>query len=620
MKKFYVSAIKMVLYLLVIFASMRIVFIVNYWQLITFDKVPITELLKIIWKALPLDISTACYFMAIPTLVLYASYVFKKMTPIRILRYYFYLIIAAYILIVVGEIGIYDEWRTKLSYKALAYLKNPSEVINTASTGATVYLVATWACFTALFSWWYVRWIEPKEDAELSNSSILAYAVSLAAAVGLIFIGLRGGVNEIPISTSSGYFSKYKIVNIINVNPAYNLAENTLNSKKMDNFAHFNYMDAETAKRRTDAVNSVECDSTFSILKTRNPNVVVVLLESWSADLIESLGGEPDITPNFHELEKEGLLFTNFYASANRSQQAIASIFGGLPGLPVTTITNHQDKYYAIPSLPKILDTLGYHTSFYFGGELNYGNILSYLRYNEFGLIVEGKDIVGSFPRGKLGIQDTGLLPWYAKQLQAHPQPFFSTVFTLSSHSPYDYPKIFDELEWPQMHKEFVNSGHYTDIALKLFMEEARRQPWYDNTLFIFLADHSNPSHKNHPLESFEFHKIPMLILGEPLNDSLKGTTYDAICGNTDFPSTLLAQLGVGHENFYWSKDVFNYCYKPSAFFELNEGLGWKTPEGEYVISGNDVIVNTLPAAVGDSISLDGKAYMQHHFNLFNSY
>ena len=112
-----------------------------------------------------------------------------------------------------------------------------------------------------------------------------------------------------------------------------------------------------------------------------------------------------------------------------------------------------------------------------------------------------------------------------------------------------------------------------------------------------------------------------MLIYGEPLQDSLKGTTFDKICGNTDLPAMILAQLGLSHNEFIWSKDVFNLCYRPFAFFELNNGLGWKTPEGEFVYSNaGGFIKNTLPENISDSVTLDGKAYMQYHFDLFNSY
>ena len=622
MKRYVIYLVKVLIFLLILFASMRIVFIFNYWHLVKIDMVPFVEILKGFFKALPLDIATACFILPIPAIVMFVCTCFNKNINYRWMRWYFYIIIALYILTVMGEIGIYDEWRTKLSAKALAYLREPSEVFNSASTKQTVLLISLWACFTLLFSWLYVKWIEPSKEEYVSRKdNIHVFITVFVVSFGLMFLGMRGGFGEIPISSSSGYFSNYKIVNVMTVNPAYNLLEDVGNSMKLNN-VHFNYMDPKEAEQITEATHEVECDSTVMVLNTERPNVLIVLLESWSGDLIESLGGDPSITPNFHELEKDGLLFTNFYASANRSQQAIASIIGGLPGLPVTTITDHKDKYYAIPSIVKALDSAGYYSSFYFGGELNYGNILSYLRDNEFDRIVEGNDVDASFSKGKLGIQDTDMLPWAAKDISSQPEPFFTTIFTLSTHSPYDYPKgMFSELEWPQVEKVFVNSAKYTDVALKMFMEEAKKQPWYSNTIFLFMADHSHPSYKNYQLESFEYHKIPLLMYGDPLQDSLRGTTFDKICGNTDVPATILAQLGLHHDQFFWSKDVFNTCYRPFAFFELNGGLGWKTDEGEMVISNESHISrNTFPEELSDSLVRQGKAYMQYHFDLFNSY
>jgi phosphoglycerol transferase MdoB-like AlkP superfamily enzyme len=615
----------MMVFLLVLFASMRFVFVMKYWSLVAVDEIPFGEIMKGFWSALPLDIATASFMLALPAIYMFVSYAIDKETLFAPLRWYFYLMVAVYNLAAFGDIGIYGEWRTKLSYRALLYLQNPSEVINTAETEHTLLLIVLWSVFTVLFCWLYTKLVEPdfteSEEKEDYKPNVYVLSGSFVLVLGMLFLGMRGGLNEIPITSSKVYYSSHKFANEMCVNPAYYLVENILNSKKVETRAHFNYMDMENAKRRTESLHAFACDSTVNILKIERPNIVVILLESWSADLIESLGGEPGITPNFRELEKDGLLFTNIYASANRSQHAMSSLFGGLPGMPVTTITNHPDKYYAVPSLVKKMDSIGYHTSFYFGGELNYGNILSYLRYNEFDEIVEGKDINEGFFKGKLGYHDTDVMPWYVEQLSRYEQPFFSTLFTQSSHSPYDYPKIFEEIEWPAIEKQYVNSGYYTDIAIGMFMEKAKQQEWYDSTLFVFVADHSHATYKNHRMESFDHHKIPMLIYGEPLQDSLRGMTFDKICGNTDLPATILAQLGMKHDEFIWSKDVFGKCYKPFAFFELNNGLGWKTPEGEFVYSNTGVYIkNTLPEAVRDSVVKDGKAYMQYHFDLFNSY
>lgn len=614
----------MMAFLLVLFATMRTIFLMKYWTLVELGDIPFKEILKGFWSALPLDIATACFMLALPVIYMFVSLSVDKDTLFAPLRWYFYLMVATYNLAAFGDMGIYGEWRTKLSYRALLYLENPAEVINTAETEQTLLLIVLWSFFTVLFCWLYTKIVEPKhlavnKEAPIPHRPVLLGSFVLVAAI--LFLGMRGGFNEIPITSSKVYYSSHKFANEMCVNPAYYLVENILNSKKVESRAHFNYMDFDSAKKRTMKLHETSCDSTTSILKIERPNIIVVLLESWSADLIESLGGEPGITPNFHKLEKEGLLFTNIYANANRSQHAMSSLFGGLPGMPVTTITNHPDKYYAVPSLVKKMDSIGYHTSFYFGGELNYGNILSYLRYNEFDEVIEAKDINEGFRKGKLGYHDADVMPWYAEQLSKYEQPFFSTLFTQSTHSPYDYPKIFEEIEWPEIEKQYVNSGHYTDIAIGMFMDKAKEQAWYDSTLFVFVADHSHASYKNHIMESFDHHKIPMLVYGEPLVDSLKGKTYDKICGNTDLPAMILAQLGQSHDEFFWSKDVFGKCYNPFAFFELNEGLGWKTPEGEFVYSNNGrFIKNNLPEKISDSIVLDGKAYMQYHFDLFNSY
>jgi phosphoglycerol transferase MdoB-like AlkP superfamily enzyme len=213
------------------------------------------------------------------------------------------------------------------------------------------------------------------------------------------------------------------------------------------------------------------------------------------------------------------------------------------------------------------------------------------------------------------------MLPWYARELNQLPQPFFSTVFTLSSHSPYDFPGEHP-IQWPKLEKDFVNSAHYTDEALADFFAAAKEQPWYDSTLFILVADHSHNTYRNHPIETFEYRKIPLLLTGPALKDSLRGKQNAVICGNTDLPATLMSQLGMPHPEFFWSKDVFNKCYKPFAYFEFNEGLGFMTDEGHFVWNKqlDRYYQNTLPADSASPVTSEGKAYVQQLFQDFLAY
>lgn len=532
---------------------------------------------------------------------------------------YTLVVLILYSLLASAELGLYAEWKTKLSYKALAYLKNPSEIFNSISTVEFSLLLFLWVLTFGTAFWVYLKFFSPgkRSRPDLGLKPVFAALISLP----VLFFGARGGLSAIPVSTSSAYFSKHNILNLTAVNPLYNMGVNLLNTMSFDKENIFKTMPENEAITIVKKLHLVEKDTTISILKTSKPNIVIVLLESFSADLIESLGGELGITPHFRELEKDGLLFTNFYASANRSQQAMGSIYAGLPGIPITTITNHPEKYAALPSFAKDLKKEGYFTGFYFGGQLNYGNILSYLIYNELDIIVEGKDLPSQMIRGKLGVHDGVLLPYFADELSKHTEPFFSVVFTLSSHAPYDFP-MEHSIQWPVLEKEFVNSAHYTDKALGAFFDKVKKTSWFENTLFVIMADHSKNTYRNHPLESFEYHKIPLLLYGPALKDSLLGTTFDLICGNTDFTTTFLKQLGMNADAYLWSKDVFNPHYKPFAFFELNEGLGWKRPEGHFVWDkfADRYHQKQLPSEKEAEILLEGKAYLQVLFGEFLEY
>lgn len=618
MQKFLGRFIGLVFFWLLFFAFNRLLFLLYYQHLINADGIRISEAAAVFRHAIQLDMSTAAYLLFLP-FILGCIQLFKKADFLNtIMAIYHFAVILLYSIINAAELGLYGEWKTKLSYKALAYLRQPAEIFNTVSTLEFLLLIGLVAGQTALFYFLYNKFF--KHNGKINARPVFKIGAA-AFGAALLFIAARGGWMAIPVSISSVYFSQHQLLNAAAVNPLYNISVNLLNTRSFSKENIFKTMPDDVAMQIVQRLHTVPVDTTISILNSKTPNLVVILLESWSADLIESLGGEAGITPNFKELEKEGLLFTNFYASANRSQQAMGSLYGGLPGIPITTITNHPEKYHALPSLSVDLKNEGYFSSFYFGGQLNYGNILSYLIHNKIDKIVEGKDLPKTMLRGKLGVHDGILLPYFAAELDHHPEPFFSTVFTLSSHAPYDFP-MEHHIQWPTIEKAHVNSAYYADSALGNFFEIARTKKWFDNTLFIIVADHSKSTYRNHPLESFEYHRIPLLLLGPVLKDAYKGQQANILSGNTDLPATLLHQLGLPSLEYRWSKNLFNPYSQQFAFFELNEGLGWMRPEGYFVWDkfADRYYKKNITEDKKDEIILEGKAYLQVLFEEFINY
>jgi phosphoglycerol transferase MdoB-like AlkP superfamily enzyme len=389
--------------------------------------------------------------------------------------------------------------------------------------------------------------------------------------------------------------------------------------KKSNNYQFY---PMEEARKTVEGILKPEKDTTVSILKNGRPNIVVLLMESWTADLIESLGATPGITPEFAKLENEGLLFTQVYSSGNRSHEGIASILGGHPALPYTTFTANPVKFPGLPSMVQVISKEGYHSSFYYGGQLNYGNLRAYLHYNQFEKIIEESDIDPSVPRGRLGVHDEYMYKRFIDDQKGMKEPFFSMLFTLSSHSPYDFP-MEPVIDWAGNENKYINSAYYADKCLGEYFRMARQQPWYDNTIFIIIADHGHNSYKNWRYESFEYHHIPLLFYGNPLKDEYRGAKMDRVADNSSLPKTLLKQLGLSADGFYWGSDLFNPFSPEFAYVVLNDGYMWKTPKGEVVYSmmWSHYYSKKFPEGTSDkeieSFTRDGKSYVEVLFQDF---
>ena len=299
------------------------------------------------------------------------------------------------------------------------------------------------------------------------------------------------------------------------------------------------------------------------ILKDNQPNIVFILLESWSADIIESLGGLKSITPNFNKLEEQGLLFSNFYSNGWKSEQAVSSIFSSFPVFPYISIIKETDKARKLPSINKSLKN--YKSSFIFGGQLSYGNIKGFLLNQKFDLVLDIDDF--DYPRGRLGIHDEFMFDEFHLHLNKMKEPFFSTLFTLSSHSPYDFP-FKHKFSFNSRHDPYVNSVAYTDSCLGVFFQKIKNEKWYDNTLFIIVSDHSHSTPIHRRVAQKERFKIPMLWYGNVLNEKYKGFSNEILSSHIDITPTLLSQLNYKVDSKYFGNDIFklNKKYVPYSF------------------------------------------------------
>ncbi len=385
----------------------------------------------------------------------------------------------------------------------MRFLEHPVEVFR--STSFSFFVFGLLAVFILTYAGYFI-WnkmyyaYEQKVAARgwpLVNKTLSVLVFVITTPI-LLIIGLRGGLQEIPIQQSDVYFSKHNVLNLASVNSGWNLGQSMWENKKNLGINPYMYYEQAEAESIVRGMHDVDSDSTTFVLSNSRPNIIMIILESWSADLIKSLGGYDSITPGFEKLVSEGNLFENAYASGSLSDQGMAAIFSAFPAQPSVSIISQPGKYVRLPCLNKELKSAGYTTSFLFGGQLSYGNIKAYMYYNGFDRILEGIDFDESIPRGRLAVHDEYLYQKQLIELRQENEPFFAAMFTASSHSPYDMPlKKEDRLNFGGDESNYVNSVHYADAELIKFLENAKNESWFQNTLFVIVADHSHRSPKH---------------------------------------------------------------------------------------------------------------------------
>jgi phosphoglycerol transferase MdoB-like AlkP superfamily enzyme len=600
---------------LFLFAVSRLIFLL--WNIEEWWSAGVLEAVASFVYGLYLDTSMSGYFMALPWLMVVVHMWTQQQIWLTLAKVFTALWIIILGWITIGELPVYDEWHHKLTFKAIWFLGNPLEVIHTASwwqLGLGIPAVIAFSFFGIRL---YNRRVHPEDI--LPRAPWWKPVVTTLLMPPLLMLAIRGGVQQIPANVSDAYYSNNNALNLTSVNSAFHLAASILeNTKGGEPYA---FMKNEEADAIVDSLYTNNPDSTLSVLSVQRPNIVLVVLESWSADLVKSCGGYDSITPFFDSIAQHGILFSDCYASGGLSDQGMAAIFSGFPAQPRTSIITQPNKYPKLPCINKELKKAGYRSSFLFGGQLSYGNIRSYMYFNEFDKIIEGDDFDDSIPQGKLGVADEYLFRRQLQEVKGTTQPFFAAMFTLSSHGPFDFP-MKHELNWGGKEKDYINSVLYVDRCLKEFIHDAKKQPWYNNTLFVFVSDHSHNSPKNWAFNDPRYRRIPMLLFGEVLKPEYRGWNYAETVSQTDLATTLLTQLQLPSKDYVYSKDVFNRTTKHFAFFAFEEGMGWIEPD-RYITWWVDGRVDHKKfIQPSDSLQLGkrGQAYLQRVMNDYWSF
>ncbi|RVT44890.1 alkaline phosphatase family protein [Rheinheimera sediminis] len=534
---------------LVLLSLSRLALVV--WQ---FDRVAQTDvLMQLFVQGIRADIIVVCLLLVLPVLLI-------PLSSVRYLgkfwfQFSYYWCLAALVLLVFMELATpafilqYDVRPNRLFVE---YLKYPKEVLSTLWFGFRVPLVL--GVVATLVLTWFMRRIYRSGKCSLTSWSVGKTMGLWCLALVLIFAGVRSTTDHRPANPALFAITSDSMVNSLVLSSAYSVLYAIYNLK------HEAHSSEIYGKLPTEQMLKQSLDWPWlksyqftnpnyptahwqqAVMKREKPlNLVIVLQESLGATFVKSLGGLA-VTPELEQLKQQGIWFDNLYATGTRSVRGIEAVVAGFPPTPAQSTVKLSNSQQHFTTLASILQSVGYQTQFIYGGEAHFDNMRSFFSGNGVAQIVEQHQIQNPVFTGSWGASDEDLFNTAHQQLQAlHQQrkPFFSLIFTSSNHEPFEFPD--GRIDLHEEPKATVNNAvKYADWAMGQFFKKAKQSDYWQDTLFLIVADHNNRVYGDNLIPVEKFH-IPGLILGADTKPELLKTLASQI----DLAPTLLSMMGV---------------------------------------------------------------------------
>ncbi len=611
--------LKTYLLFVVIFIIQKPLFMAYYHA--QYAEVSWTEWLKVVWHGMPLDLSLAGYLTLIPGLLLMISaWALPKILK-RIWAGYFIFVSCLISLIFVVDLGLYSFWGFRLDATPLFYfLSSPKDAFASVSIGFVLSGILAFVLMAALLYWLFQKILF--STGESSQFKLPYHSLSVSGALllltGVLFIPIRGGFTVSTMNTGKVYYSTNVLLNHAATNPAFNLMESL--SKQKDFASQYRFMEpAEADKLMTSLIDptvvaAMECrpdtlpQPSIKLFRESHPDICLVILEGFSSKLMTALGGAPDIAVQLDSLSHEGILFTNFHANSFRTDRGLVAILSGYPAQPTTSIMKYPLKTSKLPAISRRLRQAGYGTHYYYGGDADFTNMRSYLMASGMEDIVCDKDFPIGERLSKWGVHDHLVFRRLLDDLKndsmnvgAHRKPMYRVIQTSSSHEPFEVP-------YRRLEDDRMNAFAYTDSCVGDFVRQFKELPQWKNTVLIFVPDHLGATVEPLSLYALDRFQIPMLMIGGAVNQPRKIDVYGS---QQDLAATLLAQLGLPHYEFVFSKDMLDSTAPHFAFFTVPDAFGMATSDNQLIFDNQaSQVVLDEGTEKGRHLSA-GKAYLQ---------
>lgn len=497
----------------------------------------------------------------------------------------------------VSEWFFWDEFNTRFNFIAVDYLVYTTEVIGNIQQSYPIgWIMAAIASTSLLFVYFIKSQIKRSNIHQLPFRQRTKLVGLYAVLLIVIFFSVTNKqhrfsdnayVNELAGNGLYELFAAYRN-NELDYDQFYKRIEN----KKAFDLVHqlIKTPDAEFISSNGESIER----RIASTGEEKKLNVVLISVESFSADFMASFGNQQGITPFLDSLAQQSLLFTNLYATGTRTVRGLEALSLCVPPTPGQSIVRrpHNEELF---SIGKVFNEKGYESKYIYGGYGYFDNMNYFFGNNGYTVIdrsaIADEDIDYE---NVWGVADENLFELALREMDKSTieKPAFAHIMTTSNHRPYTYPE--GRIDIPS-HTSREGAVKYTDYAIGKFINESSKKPWFNNTLFVIVADHCASSAGKTELPVNKYH-IPMLIYAPSV---VAPGRMDRLMSQIDIGPTLLGLLNFSYTSRFYGYDMFKLePGRERAFISTYQSLGY--------MKGDKLIVLS-PQLKVDSFVVSGK-------------
>lgn len=524
------------------------------------------------------------------------------------------------ILLGVIELNFYQEFHQRLNALVFQYLgEDPATVLSMLWHGFPVVpLLSVWGGLTLVWAL-LLRWLDgrcrPRGVSQMRRSPArppLAWhwrGATLLVLVLISVVAARGTLRQgPPLRWGDAFTTDSVFINQLGLNPALTLYEAAKNrySDHRDNAWKAVLPEDEALAVTRELLltgNDQLADPELAAVRRdyRAPeagrlpvrNVVVILMESFAGRYVGALGSRDGITPHFDRLAGEGLLFERFFANGTHTHQGMFASMACFPNLPgFEYLMQSPEGGNRFSGLPQLLSARAFNDVYVYNGDFAWDNQAGFFGNQGMTRFVGRNDYVDPVVADPTwGVSDQDMFDRAVQELGAlaPDEPFYALLQTLSNHTPYALP---DPLPVPAVTGHGSQDAHltamrYSDWALGRFFEQAKRQPWYKDTLFVVVGDHGfGAPEQLTEMDLFRFH-VPLLLIAPGVTEEF-GSRREVVGTQVDVVPTIMGRLGGEVRHQCWGRDLL-------ALDERDPGFGIIKPSGSdqtvAMIRGEQILV-----------------------------